>query len=147
MKFKILICVIAVLILIGCQKAVETPANELPPSVPAEVTEPPAAAETPTEPTTPTEPVVTEPAKEPTTADVEIKGIAGFSPAELKVTAGSTVTWKNSDKAVHKLVIEGKSVNSGNMASGATWSYVFKEAGDYTIFDTSYNKRMKVTVE
>ncbi|HZZ76605.1 MAG TPA: cupredoxin domain-containing protein, partial [Puia sp.] len=55
----------------------------------------------------------------PAAASVTIKNMA-FNPSSLSVTAGSTVTWMNSDTTIHTVTADDGSFNSGNIAVGAT---------------------------
>jgi plastocyanin len=67
----------------------------------------------------------------PATASVTIKNMA-FNPSSLSVTAGSTVTWMNSDTTIHTVTADDGSFNSGNIAIGATYSRVFSTAGTFS---------------
>lgn len=59
---------------------------------------------------------------------VTIKGFA-FNPAEIKVTAGSSVMWVNEDSAPHTVKFE--SVESEKMNNGGKYSHTFTEPGEY----------------
>ena len=70
---------------------------------------------------------------------VAIKNFA-FSPQTLTVKAGTNVTWTNSDSAPHTVTsTDGPSTSasptglfdSGQLASGATFSFTFTRAGTY----------------
>jgi plastocyanin len=67
----------------------------------------------------------------PAAASVTIKNMA-FNPSSLSVTAGSTVTWMNSDTTIHTVTADDGSFNSGNIAVGATYSRVFSTAGTFS---------------
>ncbi len=54
-----------------------------------------------------------------------------FSPMSLDVKVGTTVTWMNTDSVDHTVTASDKSFNSGNLASGKTFSYTFTKAGTY----------------
>jgi plastocyanin len=56
-----------------------------------------------------------------------------FSPAELKVKVGDTVTWTNHDDIPHTLVSAGK-FRSKAMDTDNTFSFTFTNAGDYKYF-------------
>ena len=56
-----------------------------------------------------------------------------FSPAELKVKVGDTVTWTNHDDIPHTVVSAGK-FRSKTMDTDNTFSFTFTAAGDYTYF-------------
>jgi len=67
----------------------------------------------------------------PTAASITIKNMA-FNPVSLSVSAGTTVTWTNSDTAMHTVTADNGSFNSGNIAIGATYSRAFNSAGTFS---------------
>ncbi|MBV8926024.1 MAG: cupredoxin family copper-binding protein [Bradyrhizobium sp.] len=56
-----------------------------------------------------------------------------FSPAELKVKVGDTVTWTNHDDIPHTVVSAGK-FRSKTMDTDNSFSFTFISAGDYKYF-------------
>jgi plastocyanin len=56
-----------------------------------------------------------------------------FSPAELKVKVGDTVTWINHDDIPHTTVSAGK-FRSKTMDTDDKFSFTFTSAGDYKYF-------------
>ncbi len=62
---------------------------------------------------------------------ISIKGFA-FSPVELNVNAGDTVTWTNNDSASHD--ISGSGFKSPLMSKGQSYSFTFSESGTYDYF-------------
>ena len=66
---------------------------------------------------------------------VEIKGYA-YAPAALTVPVGTTVTWVNEDSVPH--TVTGKSgpatFDSGQIASGGSWSGTFMTPGTYDYY-------------
>lgn len=55
-----------------------------------------------------------------------------FSPAELHVRKGDTVTWVNNEKRVsHSVLFIGRSEESERFFPGEKWSRVFTEAGRF----------------
>ncbi len=56
-----------------------------------------------------------------------------FTPAELKVKVGDTVTWTNHDDIPHTVVSAGK-FRSKTMDTDNTFSFTFTSAGDYKYF-------------
>ena len=85
---------------------------------------------------------------------INVRGIA-YEPAELEVTAGTTVTWVNFDKGVTHTVTSGvpqkqgvpgvaadkparpDGVLDGELATnGEEFSYTFEDAGEYEYFCT-----------
>ena len=68
-----------------------------------------------------------------------------FSPAELKVKVGDTVTWTNHDDIPHTVVSAGK-YRSKTMDTDGTFSFTFASAGDYKYF-CSLHPHMTGTVK
>jgi plastocyanin len=56
-----------------------------------------------------------------------------FSPAEVKVKVGDTVTWSNHDDIPHTVVSAGK-FRSKAMDTDNTFSFTFTAAGEYKYF-------------
>jgi plastocyanin len=56
-----------------------------------------------------------------------------FSPAELTVKVGTTVTWKNQDDIPHTVVSAGK-FKSKALDTDDSYSFTFTTAGDYKYF-------------
>ena len=56
-----------------------------------------------------------------------------FTPAELKVKVGDTVTWTNHDDIPHTTVSAGK-FRSKTMDTDDKFSFTFTSAGDYKYF-------------
>jgi plastocyanin len=56
-----------------------------------------------------------------------------FTPAELKVKVGDTVTWTNHDDIPHTVVSAGK-YRSKTMDTDDSFSFTFTNAGDYKYF-------------
>ena len=56
-----------------------------------------------------------------------------FTPAELKVKVGDTVTWTNHDDIPHTVVSAGKFRSKATDTDG-TFSFTFTSAGDYKYF-------------
>jgi plastocyanin len=56
-----------------------------------------------------------------------------FSPAELAVKVGTTVTWKNQDDIPHTVVSAGK-FKSKALDTDDSFSFTFTAPGDYTYF-------------
>jgi plastocyanin len=77
-----------------------------------------------------------------TNHSVDIKQMQ-FTPSSLKIKAGDSVTWTNSDDRDHS--VTGSGISSGKISPGGTFSYTFKKAGTYT-YTCSYHPRMKGTV-
>jgi plastocyanin len=56
-----------------------------------------------------------------------------FTPAEVKVKVGDTVTWSNHDDIPHTVVSAGK-FRSKTMDTDGSFSFTFTAAGDYKYF-------------
>ncbi|MFG2961109.1 plastocyanin/azurin family copper-binding protein [Streptomyces sp. NPDC048291] len=78
---------------------------------------------------------------------VAIKNFA-FSPATLKVTAGTTVTWTNQDTDAHTVTSTspGGPLHSAALATHAAYSYTFTKPGTYAYLCTVH-PFMTATVE
>lgn len=77
-------------------------------------------------------------------AMVEIKGFA-FSPASIEVSAGTTVTWKNSDSVSHTATGDAGEFDTGNIQGGGEGSYTFNTPGTYA-YHCALHPSMKGTV-
>lgn len=65
------------------------------------------------------------------TNTVEIANFA-FSPAELTIKTGDSVTWTNKDSAQHKIASDaGSEINSDSLSTGQTYSHTFNTAGTF----------------
>jgi plastocyanin len=63
-------------------------------------------------------------------SQVTIDGFA-FTPPELTVPVGTTVTWTNHHAANHTVTSDTGVFDSGTMAQGATFAFTFTEAGEF----------------
>lgn len=66
---------------------------------------------------------------------VSIRDFA-YSPGNLQVPVGATVTWTNNDDAPHTATARNRDWDSGNLNKGESGSLTFRVAGDYTYFCT-----------
>ncbi|MFA5004271.1 MAG: cupredoxin family copper-binding protein [Candidatus Saccharimonadales bacterium] len=66
------------------------------------------------------------------TGSVTIEGFA-FSPADITVKKGSTVTWTNKDSATHTVTENDGQTgpDSGNLANGKSYSFTFATTGTF----------------
>ena len=87
------------------------------------------------------------------TDPVEAVGVAevrivnyGFDPGNLRITAGTTVTWKNSDPVGHTATADAGVWGSPLLERGDEWSYTFTEPGTYTYFCAPH-PQMKAQIE
>jgi plastocyanin len=76
---------------------------------------------------------------------VTISGFA-FSPATITVPVGTKVTWTNQDSATHTVTADdGKTFDSGGVATGATFSFTFTTAGTFA-YHCAIHSSMKANV-
>ncbi|HSF28307.1 MAG TPA: cupredoxin family copper-binding protein [Nitrosopumilaceae archaeon] len=57
-----------------------------------------------------------------------------YSPAVIKVSAGTTVTWTNDDKIIHTVTDLGNEFDSGFIQPDETWKHTFDAKGNYYYF-------------
>jgi plastocyanin len=75
---------------------------------------------------------------------VSIKDFA-FNPPTIQAKVGDMVTWTNNGGTAHTVTLDDKSVDSGNVAPGATFSHAFTKAGSYP-YHCEIHKQMTATV-
>jgi plastocyanin len=83
------------------------------------------------------------------TADNEtMVDIADFKymPETIEVSAGSTVTWTNSDTAPHTATADDSSFDTGDLDKGDSADVTFDEPGEFTYY-CRFHAFMKATVE
>jgi plastocyanin len=71
--------------------------------------------------------------REPRAADrnrITIHSFA-FMPKTLTVKVGTTVTWTNQDQTIHSIVCPGLKLKSDPLDTNDSFSYVFREIGNY----------------
>jgi plastocyanin len=69
-----------------------------------------------------------------------------FTPADITVAAGDTVTWTNGDKAPHTVTSTGGGpLDSPNLQQGDSWSFTFTQPGAYPFY-CAVHPDMKGTV-
>jgi plastocyanin len=69
-----------------------------------------------------------------------------FEPKALKVEAGATVTWTNTDPEPHTVIDKGGRFRSAALDTGDSFAFTFKDPGTYTYF-CSLHPHMVGTVE
>ncbi len=74
-----------------------------------------------------------------------VSGLA-FSPPVVTISAGQSVTWKNTDTIDHTTTADAQQWDSGTLAPGATYSVPFPKAGTYTYHCTIHGTIMSGTV-
>jgi len=78
------------------------------------------------------------------TMAVSIKDMA-FSPANITVKKGSTVTWTNNDGFTHTVTGDNGGPDSGDLASGKTYQFTFDTVGTFS-YHCSIHSNMTGTV-
>lgn len=70
---------------------------------------------------------------QPATGSIDIKNMM-FTPSQITVAKGGTVTWTNNDTTAHTVTDDLSNVggpNSGEIAPGATYSFTFTKTGSF----------------
>jgi plastocyanin len=75
---------------------------------------------------------------------VAINGSQSFSPNPATLPAGQMVVWHNVDKATHRVVLNDRSVDTGNLAPGA--SSTAQEIGTVGPYHCSIHPEMVGTI-
>ena len=75
----------------------------------------------------------------PPLTDVRIDNFS-FTPAEVKVPVGASVTWTNRDDIPHTVVSPDKVFKSKVLDSDEKYSFTFATAGTYTYFCSIHPK-------
>lgn len=71
-----------------------------------------------------------------------------FTPADVTVAAGTTVTWVNHDDVPHTVMSSDKKIKSKALDTDDTFSFTFTQAGTYEYFCSLHPKMTaKVTVK
>ena len=77
-------------------------------------------------------------------SQVTIQSFA-FSPAELTVPVGTTVTWTNSDSTNHTVTSDDAVFESATLAQGDTFEFTFTQAGEFP-YHCSLHPSMTATI-
>lgn len=99
------------------------------------VTNPPAPGAT-------NPPATTPPA--PMTASVQLAG-QQFSPSNVTVAVGATVTWLNNDGAKHTVTADNASFDSGTLNAGLSFVHTFTTAGTFA-YGCDFHGNMRGTI-
>jgi plastocyanin len=59
-----------------------------------------------------------------------------FTPEQLTVESGTTVTWTNRDNVSHTVTSTDQIFNSGNIGPGGTFQYTFNNLNEFTYICT-----------
>jgi len=57
-----------------------------------------------------------------------------YSPATIKVSIGTTVTWTNKDTVKHTVTSQTQLFDSGLFGKGESFSYTFNQKGDFEYY-------------
>lgn len=68
------------------------------------------------------------------TTQVTLTNKDTFSPSVIEVKVGTMVTWTNADSDVHTVTFMPQMISSGDLGTGATFSYTFTKPGTYDYF-------------
>ncbi len=85
------------------------------------------------------------PAASESAATVEMVDF-GFEPAELEVTAGTTVTWTNTGQATHNASADDGSFKTEFLSNGGSASVTFDEPGTFSYVCTLHAGLMQATI-
>lgn len=80
------------------------------------------------------------------TGKIEITKNRIFTPSQITVAKGGTVTWTNNDQVAHTVTEDnGEGPDSGSIEPGATYSYTYKNAGSYQ-YHCKFHPEMRGTI-
>jgi len=114
------------------------------PSYPTTTTQP-SAPTTQATPTTQVTPTTKVPTSANQTATANIVDYA-FNPRTLTVQVGTAVTWTNQGAMTHTVTSDsGSELNSGNLATGQTYSHTFNTKGTFN-YHCAIHTSMRATV-
>jgi plastocyanin len=68
-----------------------------------------------------------------------------FDPGTITIQPGTTVTWTNNDSATHTATADDGSFDSGNLATGQSFSMTFDTPGTYT-YHCAIHPNMTATI-
>jgi plastocyanin len=68
-----------------------------------------------------------------------------FSPSNLEVKIGTTVTWTNNDSAAHTATADDGAFDSGTLGNGESFSFTFNDPGTFSYFCT-FHPNMTATI-
>lgn len=92
-----------------------------------------SSSSSPTTPTTTTPPPATGGSGNGVTipTGAETKGSSAYVPNPITVTAGTAVTWTNTDSTAHTATGDGGAFNSGTIPAGGSFSFTFQTRGTF----------------
>lgn len=83
----------------------------------------------------------------PASGSVDIKNMM-FTPPQISIQKGGTVTWKNNDNIAHTVINDLNNVGgpaSGNIEPGSTYSFTFNKTGSFQ-YHCSIHPSMRGTI-
>jgi plastocyanin len=80
----------------------------------------------------------------PGSNEVWIQGMA-YTPSGINVGVGTTITWTNKDAIAHTVTSDSPLFDSGSIAPGGTFSYVFDTQGTFK-YHCSFHPSMTASV-
>ena len=80
----------------------------------------------------------------PDASQVQIKDFM-FVPAQLRIKAGTSVTWVNQDDVPHTVVGDAGLFRSGALDTAMAFTFRFEKPGTYQVF-CSIHPQMKATI-
>jgi plastocyanin len=78
-------------------------------------------------------PVRRPPASRPAIVNVVLRNTT-FVPGRIRITAGTTVVWRNEDQLIHTVTANDKSFDSGLLQPGQTYRRTFDQPGQYPYY-------------
>jgi plastocyanin len=87
------------------------------------------------------------PSAQTSAGSVDIKNMM-FTPSQVTVTKGTTVTWTNNDSVAHTVVDDLSNVggpSSGDIQPGSTYSFTFNKTGSFQ-YHCSIHSSMRGTI-
>jgi plastocyanin len=114
----------------------------------AQQTNPTPAGNTPPAPATPT-PTPPPAAGNPASASVGVSGVRSYfwSPANVAIAPGGSVTWSWSGDVFHDVVVEGLGYSSGDPVKAGSYTLTFPSSGTYAVSCSIHPDTMRGTVK
>ena len=85
--------------------------------------------------------VQAKPSRASKAVEITIKGMR-FTPDNVTIKAGQSVTWTNTDQRDHTVAADDGSFNSGNLGPGDSFTFKFAKGGKFK-YACSLHPRMK----
>jgi plastocyanin len=68
-----------------------------------------------------------------------------YSAVNLSVTAGTSITWSNTDTTKHTVTADDNSFNSGDIPPGQSYTRIFSNTGSFS-YHCIYHAMMKASI-